>query len=187
MNYWDKYYKTFKESQPSKFAKSCLKYLNPHSTIIDLGCGNGRDSSFFKSKGFSVLPVDKAKHINIPYIQEDFTKLNNIPIDNIYMRFSLHSITKVEENRVLRWAYRNLLDGVLCIEVRSIKDRLYGKGVKVGVDEYIYTHYRRFIRKEELEQSLKKIGFKILYSKERRNFAPYKRANPKILRIIAKK
>lgn len=35
-----------------------LKYLRPNCRILDLGCGSGRDSLFFKSLGFDVTAVD---------------------------------------------------------------------------------------------------------------------------------
>ena len=192
--YWNNFYKSFKVNKPSKFAIFCLRYLKPKTSIIDLGCGNGRDSIFFSKKGFTVVGVDKSNIIkNIPidvslnFIQGDFTKLNNSSFDNVYSRFSLHSISKKEELRVLKWVYCNIKKGVFCIEVRSINDSLYGKGHKVEKDAFIYTHYRRFIRKNELERRLKRIGFEIIYSKEDINFAPYKNENPKIIRIICLK
>lgn len=35
-----------------------LRYVRPNSRILDLGCGSGRDSLFFKGLGFSVTAVD---------------------------------------------------------------------------------------------------------------------------------
>ncbi|NLA70335.1 MAG: class I SAM-dependent methyltransferase [Clostridiales bacterium] len=35
-----------------------LKYLSEGASILDLGCGTGRDSKFFLSKGFKVTAVD---------------------------------------------------------------------------------------------------------------------------------
>lgn len=35
--------------------------LSPHSYVLDLGCGEGRDSLFLASKGHSVLAVDISK------------------------------------------------------------------------------------------------------------------------------
>lgn len=79
-------------------------------------------------------------------------------------------------------------DGYLFIEVRGINDELYGKGENVGRDEYIFDgHYRRFIRKEELEKALTDIGFKIVLSVEDIDFAPFENENPKVIRIVAEK
>ena len=192
--YWNKYYSKTHIRKPSNFAKFCVKYFKPKTTILELGCGNGRDSIFFYNKKFKVVGIDSSLvidtlpfSIGLTFLRRDFTKLPDCLVENVYSRFSLHSVSKRDETRVLKWVYRNLLDGVFCIEVRSVNDEYYGKGKKVGKDAYIDTHYRRFIRKERLEESLKKTGFKIIYSKEARDFAPFKKENPSIIRIIAKK
>jgi cyclopropane fatty-acyl-phospholipid synthase-like methyltransferase len=38
--------------------KYFLKHLNPGDHICDLGCGSGRDSKYFSSKGFSITSID---------------------------------------------------------------------------------------------------------------------------------
>lgn len=40
-----------------------VKYLRRHSRILDLGCGSGRDSLFFKEHGFNVTAVDGSPEI----------------------------------------------------------------------------------------------------------------------------
>lgn len=35
-----------------------LKHVRNHGRILDAGCGVGRDSKFFLSKGYEVLPFD---------------------------------------------------------------------------------------------------------------------------------
>ncbi len=36
-------------------------YLKPGDKILDLGCGSGRDSRYFLSKGYDVVSVDGSK------------------------------------------------------------------------------------------------------------------------------
>ena len=72
------------------------------------------------------------------------------------------------------------------IETRSTKDNLYGKGKKVGKNEYVTDHYRRFINKSELVNKLKK-KFKILYIKESKGYSKFKNEDPCLIRIIAQK
>ena len=72
------------------------------------------------------------------------------------------------------------------IEARTVYDELYGVGKKVGEHEYVSSHYRRFIDPKQLKKKLGKL-FKIKFFKVGRNFAKYKKENPKVLRIIAVK
>lgn len=40
-----------------------LKYLEPGSLVLDLGCGPGRDSRYFLSKGYAVEAVDGSEEM----------------------------------------------------------------------------------------------------------------------------
>ena len=40
-----------------------LKYLTPGQSILDLGCGSGRDSKFFLNLGFEVVAIDGSEEI----------------------------------------------------------------------------------------------------------------------------
>ena len=49
--YWNKYYeKNSAPVEPSLFAKYVAEELQPGKTLLELGCGNGRDSLFFSIK-----------------------------------------------------------------------------------------------------------------------------------------
>lgn len=63
---------------------------------------------------------------------------------------------------------------------------MYGKGKKIGLDQFKTTHYRRFINPIRLKKKLLK-NYKIIDYKLSRNLAKFKKENPKILRIVAKK
>src|SRR5215813_3022941 len=43
---------------PSEFAQDLVGLLPPRGRVLDLGCGEGRDSVFFASRGFEVTGVD---------------------------------------------------------------------------------------------------------------------------------
>ena len=42
----------------SSIQEAFIRQLEPGAHILDLGCGSGRDSKLFLSKGFTVTPVD---------------------------------------------------------------------------------------------------------------------------------
>lgn len=47
----------------SSIQDSFLKYLEPGSLILDFGCGSGRDSRYFMSKGFNVEAIDGSEEM----------------------------------------------------------------------------------------------------------------------------
>lgn len=205
--YWNEIYKQNSISlSPSLFAEFVLTKLKKGKKLLELGCGNGRDSLFFLNSGLKVTGIDasdvtienlndlisKEESRNAWFVCDDFvssTFIKTMQFDYIYSRFTLHAINEEQETEILNNVYRALKNnGMLFIEVRSINDSLYGKGIQVGKNSYIYNnHYRRFIDRKELIDKIKSIGFEILYEAEQRGFAPTKDDDPPIIRVIAKK
>ena len=131
-------------------------------------------------------------HREIEFICDDFT--NSVDIysktyDYFYSRFSIHAIQEDKQHILIDNIYKCLnKSGKFFIEVRGIYDELYGKGIEVGRNAFIYnSHYRRFIVKKELVDELTSIGFKIVYEEESSGFAPFNDKDPIIIRIIASK
>jgi len=203
--YWTKYYKSHRDNlQPSTFAQYCYeKYCASapsHKLLLELGCGNGRDSIYFMKNSLDVLGIDiageelrylrsKKLSINLNFVCADFPtfkKPNHY--DYIYSRFTLHAITEEQETSTLENSYKNLKhDGLLFIEARSIKDNMFQNSKKLSSNEGETDHYRRFIVFEELKNKMKKTGFEILEAIESDGLAKYKDDDPVVIRIIAKK
>lgn len=100
----------------------------------------------------------------------------------------MHTISDEEEDRVLKWGYGALnKGGFFFLELRSIKDNLYNKGIKKENGVSITDHYRRFADLDKLKDKLKKEGFRIIQEKESRGLAIYKDEDPIVIRLIAKK
>lgn len=205
-NYWEDFYKKHgAEKAPSPFAKYILEkgYVKKGSDLIELGCGNGRDSEFLSTQGLNVQAIDQCEsEIDVlqknrliektAYITGDFTELpDGDPVDAIYSRFTLHSIDQAGEDRVFAWAYHNLRkDGYLLIEARGKENELFGLGKKVyGEDDaYVYEeHYRRFPSLDVLKKKLERLGFTIVEAEEKSGFAPYKNTDYTFMRIAARK
>lgn len=203
-NYWNTYYQSKPDIEtPSLFAVKIGTQLKKASKLLDLGCGNGRDSLYFHRLGLYVTAVDASdiaikmlqeehKDKGIRFICDDFVSSPMIyaeKCDYCYSRFSLHAINEKQQDEFLLHIYDILEDsGRFFIEVRSVHDELYGKGEEAGRDAFIFDgHYRRFIRQEELEQKLMRIGFKMEYSKEDIGFAPFGNSDPPVIRMIVKK
>jgi ubiquinone/menaquinone biosynthesis C-methylase UbiE len=133
--YWENFYKQHNEDmEPSSFARYiCEHYAKPNNILIELGCGNGRDAVFFANEGLSVTAIDQCgeeikfltaryEHLkNINFYVDDFSSLSDQEnVNLVYSRFTLHSISKEQEQRTLAWAYGNLTQGTfLFIEARK--------------------------------------------------------------------
>lgn len=202
--YWNDYYRSNPDiKEASLFAQEISKELIHSKNILELGCGNGRDSIYFAKIGLNVTAIDASDAAieqlrkqndkeNICFICDDFVSSSTIysgQYDYVYSRFTLHAINEKQETEVLHNVYKVLKDkGQFFVEVRSINDDLYGMGEKVGRNSYVYNgHFRRFIIIEELKEKLEEVGFHIKSAREERGFAPYKGDNPPIIRIIATK
>lgn len=228
--YWENYYKThLQNAAPSLFAKFVWEnYLanltknsrqsaatpslqsqsvkNSHKAapfrLIELGCGNGRDSLYFAKCDLSVLGVDQCENVveflnahfkseNLRFLSGDFTALADFEerFDAVYSRFTLHSITQTQQDRLFAWIVRNLKSGgVLAIEARGLKNSLFQKGEAVPNEPnaFIYeNHYRRFVDMAALCEALKGLNFSLNFAKEEQNFAPFKDENDYFFRIIA--
>lgn len=203
-SYWDKFYRDILDlNEPSLFAQMCAGYMKPGESIVELGCGNGRDSIFFYNLKLDVTAIDASKtalssleiyrnkdHMNcicadfvswIDRYEEEF--------DHCYSRFTIHAINEMQEEVLLHNVYGVLKKGGLFyIETRSVNDELYGLGKYAGRNAFKYNnHFRRFIVMDELKNKLIKTGFSIVYSEEKRGFAPFGNSNPPIIRIVARK
>lgn len=196
VEYWDSYYNSNKEASPSNFACFCSSYLQEtDGYFLDFGCGNGRDSLYFHEKNQRVVAVDKSANAinNIRLANKDILcingDVNSIPVvqySYIYSRWVLHSVSKKDQNIILKKFRDNIKsNGLLFIECRSINDSLYGVGDDVGDNGFINTHYRRFIEKDALAIDLTNTGFKILYIAESNEFSVVEQDKPCLIRTIA--
>lgn len=202
--YWNQYYNQNKSINfPSNFAKDIACQLEKGKLLVDLGCGNGRDSVYFESIGMNVIAIDMSevaikrlkkdnKERNIQFYNGDFVKETGFYAcepDYFYSRFTIHAITEQQQNELIKNVYQNMKPGgKFFIEVRSVLDDIYGLGEEIDRNTYVYEgHSRRFIEQRELQEELEKQGFKVIFSEENRDFAPFKNQNPIVLRMIVEK
>lgn len=210
-SYWNEYYKNqFAQNRmeggmesPSLFARAMLEnYMEKGNALVELGCGNGRDSLYFAENGMNVTGIDvsevairelqKRNTNHCIFICDDFVNaeaIYQIQYDYCYSRFTLHAINAEQEAQILDKAYKMLKSkGFLFIEARSIRDEKYGKGQEVEKNAYIHDgHYRRFIDPVELKGKLENLGFAIVEMEESDKFAPSHSERTVCVRVIAQK
>ena len=206
--FWNKHYENFEIHESSRFAQYCLdKHITPEDTVIELGCGNGRDGlalshvvskyigldscinavSHFKNYA-NELSSEHASKIKIQ--QGDFTNQDFSPFVTgakrlvLYSRFSYHSINYEDAERLIQ----NISDisnvpWTLMIEVRTIFDKLYGDGENVGLHEFKTDHYRRFVDPKVFLENMSK-RFNVHYFEVDSGFAPFEEHDPICLRAV---
>lgn len=201
VDYWKKTYnKNEIINEQSPFAEFVYSYLstisNLSKNILNLGCGNNRDCWYFVSKGYNVLGIDSGsksfKNGNLTVIESDIIYFINkeiINIDVIYLRFVLHSLTEEDEILLLSKIFKYMkINCIIFLEFRTTIDELYGKGVQISDNEFIYNdHYRRFISPAKIRQRITKIGYNIVYEKTSDKHAIYKQFKPSVCRMILQK
>ena len=201
IHHWDEYYqKDNAPSFPSPFAEHVANKLNTQQNILEIGCGNGRDSKFFSSKGHHVTGLDRSgKAIELCkslYSGEpiefffgevtDITKINQKKYDLIYSRFVVLAMSMDEELEMLKTSYQLLNNnGQFFIECRSINDPLSNTGEILSHTERIEGHYRRFIILKEFIQRLVQVGFEVVEAIENTGLAKFGEEDPMIIRVKA--
>ena len=204
VDYWDKYYNGNRREieQPSGFAKFAMSHIkNDGKKLIDIGCGNGRDSIYFCCNGLKVTAVDSSasaiecinnKSLPIFAVCDDFVKTNAltcVDYDYCYARWSIHAINQAQQDELLPKVYLSLNEGGLFfIEARTTNDVKYGEGVPLGEHEYFFeNHYRRFLEPEKFKKEIIAVGFEIISFEQSDTFSVMGNDTPTLIRIVAKK
>ena len=201
-DHWAKFYAEHTAAPPSPFALDCAPRFAPGATLLELGCGNGRDAAFFAKQGLRVTALDRSEAAIVAckagpagndaeFLCLDAAQVGSLApriFDIVYSRFSLHAMTREEEAAALA-ASRDLLarDGLLCIECRSINDALAREGEVISPTERIAGHYRRFIVLQELTDQLNALGMDIVDQVESQGLAVYGSEDPVVIRVVARK
>jgi SAM-dependent methyltransferase len=193
--YWDNFYKSNKAPEKntdfSYFVSDFLKKDNEIRTLLDIGCGNGRDSEYFSSK-YEVTGIDLSPPIiesMVRYLKGNVTDMIKDSYDVYYMRFLVHAITEMELDILLSNINKSMKDGsYIFIETRSSKgisdcDRLETNFKSSVGDPHFRLHYSLNYLKKKVES----FGFIIVYEKEDKNLARFKEENPYVIRIVCKK
>lgn len=105
----------------SGFSERILKYLRPKSVVLDLGCGYGRLSGFFVSRGYEVYGIDvnesaieeakrNEKLNSVRFSVQDATNTNfdNDFFDGILFQAVLACMAIEDRKKILKECYRIL-------------------------------------------------------------------------------
>jgi SAM-dependent methyltransferase len=166
-DYYQKYFQTYHQRtfsiDPSSFLEPLRKVLDPGCTILDIGCGSGRDMRWFKNLGFDVSGFERSNGLaelarqnsGCDVIEGDFEVFDftALPSDALLLAGSLVHVPHENLSLVINKVSTGLrLDGKVLITLKE------GNGT--GTDEFGRVFY--FWQEKELETLFQGMGFTLL-------------------------
>lgn len=166
---WNKTYKVRNMVSTLDYAKNAFgKFqLKPRSSLLDIGCGDGRDALYFSAQGLQVTAIDFSEEA-IGKIKKEYPHINALVLDILNMDFpdasfdvvfahlSLHYFDDPKTDTVFHTIHRILKPkGLFFVRCKSIHDPLYGKGEEVGKDMFLLKHVRHFFSEEYMKEKLR--------------------------------
>jgi len=166
---------------PEIKAKVFFSYLPPHSKILDLGCGPGRDAQYFVEKGHEVVGVDISPQMialareSVPKAQffvSDIESFHLDPesVDAIWASASLLHVSKQAIPNVLANLYRILKPGgIFYVSMKK------GAGDEIKADQRYggVEKFWNYVSEDELAHLLTKHGFHILEQETQKKLTSY--------------
>ena len=200
--YWNFFYKTqvnkINLNHPSQFATFIVGETENITSLLEFGCGNGRDALFFAHYFKKVFAFDGSNEI-INKNKKQYSKIKNLKFSKfntndkfnnqlilssknkaIYARFYLHALTNSEIKSFISLC-GNLLNKNerLYIEYRTEKDKKRNKETQ--------KHYRNYINPKSINKLLKQFNLKNLYFVEGLGYAKYKDDDAFVARHVIEK
>jgi len=191
--------------EPSPFARLVAKRLQQNMQVIDIGCGNGRDSIFFLQMGFGVTALDGSPvaihrlcqreskfEINKNSFVLNFEDVQEVKLSAayfkskfavtgivIYARFFLHAISQTAQKSFFNWVSEVLRPGdLIFLEYRS---------PQLNIDFVMGIHFRRLVEANSIIDLLRSMEFEMIECDSSANFAPFKGEIAMVSRTIARK
>jgi SAM-dependent methyltransferase len=166
-DYYQKYFQTYHQRtfsiDPSSFLEPLRRFLDPGCTILDIGCGSGRDILWFKNLGFDISGFERSaglaelarQNSGCDVIEGDFEVFDftALPSDAILLAGSLVHVPHTKLSQVFQKVTTGLRpDGKVLVTLKQ------GKGT--GTDELGRVFY--FWQEKELEALFQGLGFTLL-------------------------
>jgi len=204
--HWEQFYRDHRVQGVSPFAEFVARRFPQTGTMIEFGCGTGRDSLFFASRGWSVLAGDRSIRairqadekraaagldglrfgvVDASSADDVARFLNDAALETaeadvfVYLRFFLHAVTEGVEDTLISTLVERLRPPFrLCAEFRTAQDAQREKAYD--------DHDRRYIDEEAFADALtSRWGFEVEHLEARTGLSPYLDEDPHLARVIA--
>ncbi|MFC6342871.1 methyltransferase domain-containing protein [Nocardioides hankookensis] len=203
--YWADFYARTEYTTGSTFFEFMSTRGGTPDTVVDIGCGDGRDSCAFGTTGRTVLGLDqspvgieharrRARDLGLERV--DFRTCDVSSIDDLgaalgevrdpsgaptlfYLRFFLHAIHEPVQAALLDAINEHARPGdMFAAEFRTDQDAHNAK---------VHTkHYRRFQNGAEFVADLRRRGWVVEHEEERAGLSPYGEEDPVLMRVVAR-
>lgn len=212
IDYWDAVYGSRAEAAPgvpSQFAVFCaaeLRHLLGRAELlVDVGCGNARDTAFLSGHfgralgldgSAQVLQRNRAAHPDIAFMQCNLNDSlscetvwarlqaalaqDGVRSACVYARFLLHAIDDYAQDRLMRLVHRlahSVEVLVFAAEYRTPPDESRPKATS--------HHYRRYIDHRAMVELLGGMGLEVRYEVEGRGMAKHLEDDAVVGRVLA--
>jgi SAM-dependent methyltransferase len=195
--YWNDFYLANEApDSESSFSQYCRAFLPHRCIIIDVGCGNFRDSRFFAALGLRVIAIDTAdvghlapQYPGLTFVRSDavefFAELDawlqkadaaNLPVV-LYGRFFLHSLSDGKRRAFLDAVRDAKGIRLACFEFRTKQD--------ADLPKHFGEHSRWFVDLDETERVMTAGGrFTVMDKIQGRGLSPFLDEDPELGRLI---
>jgi len=167
----DKYIELVDRKHPIKQAEKFLSLIKPGSSILDLGCGPGRDAKIFADKDYKVTGVDLAENMikaaknRVPNAEFKVMNINNLEfIDNsfdaIWSSMCFPHVPKDMVPDALTEAFRVLNnEGIMFVSIKKGEGEFVESDTRYNGEKKLWSFYQP----EEFKKLLIDAGFKIAH------------------------
>ena len=207
-NFWDSFYKdqnNEKITDASSFARFVCDFVKANSLVIDMGCGNGRDSRYLnlfndvvgidqsdeaiescRAQGGSIAGATKTLDFRVLSVEDEnicqIFKTEFIRSERksifVYARFFLHAIDKTQYARF--WDFAQCLNRDYSVSV--------GVEFRTNEDEKNFKqfpgHFRTYLDPNAVVADAELRGFRVREILQGYGLAKYKDEDPHLARII---
>ena len=204
--YWSNFYAHTSFDEPSSFFAAVAAVPHLPVTVVDLGCGDGRDSIAFARTGRRVLGLDRApravqraraaarathlgrradfavcEFADAEAVRTALADVRRAAEDRLlfYARFLLHGLTEGAARTLLQTVRDLAVPGdVFAAEFRTTRDEVLPK---------VYPRpYRRFLDGAAVAAELTDDGWTVEIHQEGNGFATFGIEDPQLCRLIAR-
>jgi hypothetical protein len=207
--YWANFYAHANHAGGSTFFDFVNGRSDTPNVVIDVGCGDGRDSFAFGAAGRSVTGLDRS-HVAVAYAERharelglgDRVRFRSVDVSDTerlsdlvrevvdsspdapvlyYLRFFLHSIPEEVQDALLGVIESLARPGdMFAAEFRTDQDQ---------ARKHVHRkHYRRYQNGAAFGAALREQrGFDVLYEQESTGLSPYREEDPMLYRVIARR